>query len=111
MAAEEDGWIAVDLDGTLARFDEWRGFEHIGPPILPMVRRVRRWLAAGRDVRILTARASTPRAIPYINEWCREHLGQALAVTDRKDYGMLELWDDRAVQVIPNTGLPVDGRP
>lgn len=110
MSDPADGWIGVDLDGTLAHFEEWRGFEHIGTPILPMVRRVRRWLAEGREVRIVTARASTPSAIPWINEWCREHLGQALTVTDTKDYGMVELWDDRAVQIIPNTGVRADGR-
>ena len=27
-----------------------------------------------------------------------------------KDYGMVELWDDRAVQVKPNTGERVDGK-
>ena len=24
-----------------------------------------------------------------------------------KDYGMIELWDDRAVQVVPNTGIRI----
>ena len=24
------GWIGVDLDGTLAQYDHWRGIEHIG---------------------------------------------------------------------------------
>ena len=42
-----------------------------------------------------------------IENWCLKHLGQKLAVTNVKDYNMLELWDDRAVQVIPNTGEPV----
>jgi hypothetical protein len=30
-----------------------------------------------------------------------------LEVTNAKDMDMIELWDDRAVQVIPNTGNPV----
>lgn len=42
-----------------------------------------------------------------IKAWCIEHLGEELPVTCFKDYGMLELWDDRAVQVEPNTGNPV----
>ena len=39
------GWVGVDLDGTLATYDEWRGIEHVGEPIAPMVERVKRWLA------------------------------------------------------------------
>ena len=34
-------------------------------------------------------------------------LGVTLAVTCVKDYGMVELWDDRAVQVVMNTGRRV----
>lgn len=108
-----NGWIGVDLDGTLAHYEGWQGPLHIGPPVPAMVERVKRWLAQGREVRIFTARVSTPdrveRAIvtAAIVSWCEEHIGQELLVTCEKDYGMLELWDDRAVQVIPNTGDPV----
>jgi hypothetical protein len=45
-----------------------------------------------------------------IDAWCLEHLGRTLEVTAIKDYGMLQLWDDRCVQVIPNTGRRADGR-
>lgn len=103
------GWIGVDLDGTLAEYHGWHGIEHIGPPIPKMLGRVKDWLAAGLEVRILTARCGESAAIPYINEWCRKHIGQALTVTDRKDYGMVELWDDRCVQIVPNTGDRADG--
>jgi hypothetical protein len=34
-----NGWIGVDLDGTLAFYDEWIGPEHIGAPIPGMVDR------------------------------------------------------------------------
>ena len=44
-----------------------------------------------------------------INDWCVLHLGETLQITNIKDFGMVELWDDRAVQVIPNTGERVDG--
>lgn len=50
------GWIAVDLDGTLAQYDETTGFPEIGPPVPRMVERVKAWLAYGLDVRIFTAR-------------------------------------------------------
>jgi hypothetical protein len=106
-------WIGVDLDGTLAHYDEWRGIEHIGPPIEEMRRRVVQWLAEGQEVRILTARVGPQRQdVPHtiaeitrhIEAWCLTHLGQVLRVTSQKDYCMVAFWDDRCVQVVPNTG-------
>lgn len=113
------GWIGVDLDGTLAMYDGWKGAEHIGEPVPAMVARVRQWLAEGKEVRIFTARVANPeqsvsraeennRARNAIELWCRAHLGQRLEVTNIKDFAMIELWDDRAVQVVPNMGKRVD---
>ena len=98
---EGAGWIGVDLDGTLAHYDEYRGDAHVGKPIEPMVRRVRKWLHEGRDVRLFTAR--TPH--PAIRRWMKEHLGQVLPITNTKDHKMQALYDDRVVQVERNTGL------
>jgi hypothetical protein len=111
------GWIGVDLDGTLAHYDygsssaTWDG--SVGDPIPAMVERVRRWLEEGRDVRILTARVARKHGIiettqqrATIQRWCEKHIGRVLQVTSEKDCDMIELWDDRAVQVIPNTGQP-----
>ncbi len=98
-------WIGVDLDGTLAYYTSWQGPEHIGEPIAPMLARVQKWLADGREVRIFTARANEPENIPYIQAWCLMHLGQVLPVTATKDYGMVVLYDDRCVRVITNTGV------
>lgn len=106
-------WIGVDLDGTLAHYEGWKGIAHIGEPIAPMVERVKRWLAEGHTVKIFTARVSTRdgeelRAISgAIIAWSEKHIGQKLDITCVKDFGMIELWDDRAVQVISNTGEPV----
>ena len=114
------GWIAVDFDGTLATYGTWLGADHMGEPIGPMVDRVKRWLAEGREVRIFTARVGTsgrPNGAGQsddeafaaqqrlqIQAWCRQHIGRELQVTATKDFGMVELWDDRAVQVRMNTG-------
>jgi hypothetical protein len=108
----EIGWIGVDLDGTLAHYDHWRGHDHIGEPIPAMLDRVLGWLAEGIEVKIFTARLSDPDygqsyAIYVITQWCLKHLGIALPVTNVKTYDMIELWDDRCVQVEPNTGIPV----
>lgn len=103
------GWIGVDLDGTLAHYDNWKAQGTvIGAPLLPMVTRVRTWLQEGKHVKIFTARVSDPEEAsvsrPLIEAWCLEHLGRVLEITCCKDYYMVELWDDRAIQVEHNTG-------
>lgn len=113
-----NGWIGVDLDGTLAVYNGWKGADRIGEPIAPMVDRVKQWLAEGKAVRIFTARVSPNREIPEeaqvaadaIYAWCQTHLGAVLPITYMKDYAMVELWDDHAVQVIANTGQRADGK-
>lgn len=99
------GWIGVDLDGTLAHYDGFKGTSHIGEPIPAMVERVRGWLREGREVRVFTARAiyGGP-VICLIEGWCFKHIGRILTVTAEKDFGMYQLWDDRAVGVELNTG-------
>ncbi len=108
------GWVGVDLDGTLAHYDGWRGHDHIGPPIQKMLERVLDWLEEGRTVKIFTARVSdrsceigsvnVADVTVIIHAWCIKHGLPALEVTCEKDMGMVELWDDRAVRVHHNTG-------
>lgn len=127
------GWIGVDLDGTLAHYEGWRGPEHIGEPIPAMVTRVKEWLAEGREVRIFTGRIAPAvlqgfethggtrpsdqdlldarQSVAAIGEWSEKHLGRRLPVTCVKDFDMIELWDDRAVQVEKNTGRRMDHPP
>jgi hypothetical protein len=108
------GWIGVDLDGTLAKYTGWQGVEHIGEPIMPMVERVKKWVKDGVEVRIFTARVTVnpnrPRDVELtkkvIEAWCKEHIGTVLPVTNVKDFGLVELWDDRAVRVVANAGNP-----
>ena len=122
-----EGWIGVDLDGTLAEYHGWVNTFHIGKPIPAMVARVKEWLAEGADVRIFTARVDggeiaeqmgvdadtvqrykdVPAIRTMIQDWCEIHIGVRLPVTNKKDYGMVELWDDRCVQIVPNTGKTI----
>lgn len=107
------GWIGVDLDGTIAHYEGWKGETHIGEPVPAMVERVKRWIGEGYQVKIFTARVSARESderlavMKAVQDWLVKHGMPALEVTCIKDYAMLELWDDRAVQVIPNTGEPV----
>jgi hypothetical protein len=103
------GWYGVDLDGTLAHYKGWQGSTHIGLPVEPMLERVKKWLKQGKTVKIMTARvnpknADAEVARETISAWTEMYLGQALESTHEKDFGMIELYDDRAVQVVFNTG-------
>jgi hypothetical protein len=121
-------WIGIDLDGCLAHSDGQWNDGKIGPPISRTVARVKRFLDAGCEVRIFTARvayggghspvsdrtagpafAEEQRAL--IEAWCLEHLGVVLPVTAEKDHLCVELHDDCAVQIVRNTGQRVDGNP
>lgn len=103
------GWVGVDLDGTLALYPWKHLTDEIGPPIPKMLDRVKAWLASGIEVRIFTARATSPELVPAIEAWCKTHVGEQLRVTNIKDFHMIELWDDRAVQIVANTGERADG--
>ncbi len=94
-------WIGVDLDGTLAYYDHYRGDNHVGAPT-PLVSSVRQWVQDGLDVRIFTAR----KPHPAIRRWCKEHLGKVLPITSTKDSGMIAFLDDRAIGIRHNTGKP-----
>lgn len=94
-------WYGVDLDGTLASYEHGQGME-IGEPLLPMVDRVKRMLGRGLTVKVLTARPKSHHKI--IKLWCTEVFGYPLAVTSAKDFGMVALFDDRAISVERNTG-------
>ena len=103
---KKEGWIGIDLDGTLAR-DDNRQWPEIGEPVPAMMNRLKRYLADGYEVRIVTARAAKPGLVPAVKEWLEKQGIGGLKVTNGKDMSMIVLFDDRAVQVIPNTGMLV----
>lgn len=104
---DEPAWIGVDLDGTLARYEGWKGIEHIGEPVPAMLDKVQKLLESGKPVRIFTARVSgadAPEASEHIAKWCKKHLGRVLPITHEKTMSCEEIWDDRAKQVRKNEG-------
>ena len=101
------GWIGVDLDGTLARSDPTKSPNHIGAPVPQMLKRVRYWIKTGRTVKIFTSRAGDPHDETSIHQWCVRHGLPELEITNRKDHEMLALWDDCAVGVVRNIGVPI----
>ena len=112
-------WIGVDLDGTLAQHSN--SVFSIGKPIKKMVDRVKEWHKEEITVKIVTARVSmnkimsiesnivptkrfVEKQVKMISLWCQEHLGFIPEITDKKDFNMVQLWDDKAVTVNPKTG-------
>jgi len=84
-----------------------------------MLKRVQQWLKDGDQVVVFTSRITESGSAPGLNlgfdhtgakeaieAWCQLYLGQTLPVTNIKGF-FHDLWDDRAVGVIPNTGLPI----
>ena len=144
---EGKGWYGFDLDGTLAKYDGWKGIDHIGEPVKPMVELIKRMHDEGKVVKIVTSRVS-PRKNPewrfnpyrrrpeyasgdgpvdaergvlwafynrkewgateFVADWCQHYLGFIPEIVYRKDLLMLELYDDRAKQVVPNEGWLVE---
>lgn len=111
-------WIGVDLDGTLAVHEfDGRNPTYIGPPVQKMVDRVLDMLAEGWTVKILTARVCSAQPMGLriaqqmaVKKYCMDLFGVDLEVTAEKDFNMVELWDDRAIQIIRDTGIRADGK-
>ena len=108
-------WTGFDLDGTLAEYDGWHGIEHIGKPIKPMCDLIKKLHSDGKQVKILTARVAPRKdgedatlARQYIRKWCVANLGFVPDITHEKDSCTELLYDDRAMQVIPNTGIVLE---
>lgn len=97
-------WYGVDLDGTLAVWNETSTLNRIGPPIPAMVDMVRRMVDNDIRVKIFTARACDPAQIPKIRAWMAQNGLPDLEITNVKDFYMERLYDDRAIRVERNTG-------
>jgi hypothetical protein len=83
----------------------------IGDPIPNVVNRMKKYLREGKIVKIFTARVGPPTTdsevtqfIYALDTWCNKVFGHTLPVTCTKDRFVQEIWDDRAIQVVPNTG-------
>ena len=110
----EKKWIGVDFDGTLAQYFGTENIKNPGAPVKSMVQRVKEWLDEGITVKVFTARVCSLQSKEQIAEqrelieaWCVTHIGRKLEVTCEKDFNMVELWDNRAVGVIENSGIPL----
>jgi hypothetical protein len=98
--------VAVDLDGTLAKDSGWKGPEHIGEPVKPMLDLVKKLLDDGEEVVIFTARAhdGEKSTKDHIRDWLKDHDLPDLEITNEKRPDMEKFYDDKAVAVEKNRG-------
>lgn len=109
----ETGYYGVDLDGTLAHFDEDVPYdpEKIGEPIPVILESIKDAITNGQEIRIVTARVNLPdeqeraEMVTRIQDWCEANGLPRLEVQAHKDYGMIRLYDDRVVEVFRNKGI------
>ncbi len=97
-------WTGVDLDGTLAFHEPGDSIAEIGEPVPAMIERVRQMINNGERIKIFTARACDPGQAALIRKWLKRQGLPDLEITNTKDYNMVRLFDDRAIQVEANTG-------
>lgn len=116
--SKDEEWVGFDLDGTLAKYDGWKGVYHIGEPVDRMVIIAKLLHCLGKKVKVLTARVAPrddgeggDKARKYVEKWCEKHLGFVPEITYHKDAFMSALFDDRAVAVEQNTGKVLGGWP
>jgi len=107
---EEEPHLLFDLDGTLFKHPRGHDFS-IGEPIPKMIDFLRQQLKIGWKVKIFTARWANPdtreEQEKLIRDALREHVSEEasqLEITNAKDLYTRTIYDDRAVQVIMDTG-------
>jgi hypothetical protein len=111
-----DEWDGYDFDKTLFTHESGTGNFSVlsfGEPIMPMIEHLKANVASGKKCKVFTARVSY--ADERINAVVRKHIqahvlkhaGVEVEVTNIKDVGMRNLFDDRAFHVVPNKGIIV----
>jgi len=103
--------VAFDLDGVLALHGpREKESGEIGKPISSMIKKLKEFLAAGYNVVVFSARlgqGDRREITREIGNWTMKHIGVRLPVTDVKSADWECFFDDKAVQVIRNSGMTV----
>lgn len=91
--ADKEYTAAVDLDGVLASWGEWKGWEHIGEPI-PGALEFMEWLGSFCRITILTSRtcptgSPTPRRLELVGTQIKLWL-------DKHGFPYDEIWIERS---------------
>ena len=113
------GWVGFDLDGTIAQYTGYKGWQHIGEPIPSMINFIKKLRSMGIPCKILTSRAAAEsRAVDgltfeqveqVVQDWTEKYIGERLPVVSEKGCSMIVLFDDSVVQINKNTGCATAG--
>ena len=109
-------YIGCDFDATISEYHGWKGPTDLGKPIPEMVRKIKEAMSQGSQVWIFTARVNpggheykealeATQAYLAIAEWCVKVFGELLPITHEKNKLWQSIYDDRAIQVLPNSGI------
>ena len=69
-------YIAIDLDGTLAQYDGWKGLDHIGDPKpggKEFLEILKKNIFIQRPVEIIIYTCRAERGLHYVEDWLRTH--------------------------------------
>jgi hypothetical protein len=104
-------WIGFDFDSTLAMYHDHP--EKLGKPISGVIKIAKSYIKRGITCKVFTARAkdASSAQIKRIQDWTQKYLGKRLAVINEKDPFMIALYDDKAIQVEPNSGKVLGKEP
>lgn len=104
MEPEYKPRIAVDLDGTLAEYDGWKGPTEIGHPLNGAQRFIEEIIELGYEPVVFSTRAETPEGLQAIVAWLIRHRFPAsLRVWDKPYKPKATAYvDDRAVSARPD---------
>jgi hypothetical protein len=100
----------AEEDFTDDGFDE-QLIKDAGEPIRARMKTVMGWIKNFIQCNNLSLNEDQRRKMQAFGEFLdsttKEHIGTELDVTCKKHIEFIEFWDDRAIQVIPNTGITV----
>lgn len=90
--------IALDVDGTLLRYDGWKGADHYGEPIRGMVEVVQEIKQRGTEFCYFTSRLDN---LGGLEVWLDSHQFPEAQITNIKSTQIHVILDDRAIGFNP----------
>jgi hypothetical protein len=100
---KSNGWIAFDFDRTLAVRNSGDNIFKLGAPIPKGIELMKRCVAAGRKVKVLTARSESQWS--KLTAWLEKQGIPGVEVTNKKDSRMDILFDDKGCGLVENEGI------
>jgi len=93
--------IAIDFDGTIAKYDEFKGWNDVGEPMPEALQFLRTVARLGHPLAIFSARARDPQGKRAIERWVKKYKLDDIIklVTHEKLPEFLLIVDDRAIRI------------